>query len=377
MRIVFSSIPAFGHLYPMMPLAQACAAAGHDVLVTTGPPFLDRLPFRTAAGLPVNVTLDDVVQETIRRHPAAQGVELSIAMFADTTAGHAITTLLPVFESERPDLVVYEGMNVGAGIAAQLVGVPCAAFAIGLATVVPGMIERAALEHQSEVWLQRDLRPPNGGLAQLLIDPTPPSLQDAGVPEYPVSRIRSVPFNEGTAGVPTWLSEAPTRKRVYLTLGTVSFGAVEILHRALSEIAVLEVDLLVAVGPEGEPAALGEVPPNVHIERFVAQSTVLSMVDVVVHHGGTGTVLGALAFGLPQLVLPQGADQFFNGSLLERVGAARVLLNDNFAPGSITSAVSALLLGDAPERQTAGRLRDEIALMPSPDSVVDTLVGLV
>jgi UDP:flavonoid glycosyltransferase YjiC (YdhE family) len=44
---------------------------------------------------------------------------------------------------------------------------------------------------------------------------------------------------------------------------------------------------------DGEPAALGEVPDNVRVERFVAQSVVLSLVDVIVHHGGTGTVLGA------------------------------------------------------------------------------------
>jgi UDP:flavonoid glycosyltransferase YjiC (YdhE family) len=43
----------------------------------------------------------------------------------------------------------------------------------------------------------------------------------------------------------------------------------------------------------------------VHIERFVAQSEVLPLVDLIVHHGGTGTVLGALQAGLPQLLLPK------------------------------------------------------------------------
>ncbi|HEX3207642.1 MAG TPA: nucleotide disphospho-sugar-binding domain-containing protein, partial [Propionibacteriaceae bacterium] len=73
----------------------------------------------------------------------------------------------------------------------------------------------------------------------------------------------------------------------------MSFGAVEVLSRAIAEIALLDVDILVSVGPEGEPAALGEVPDNVHVERFVAQSAVLPLVDLIVHHGGTGTVLSA------------------------------------------------------------------------------------
>jgi UDP:flavonoid glycosyltransferase YjiC (YdhE family) len=67
-----------------------------------------------------------------------------------------------------------------------------------------------------------------------------------------------------------------------VTLGTLSFGAVEVLNRAIAEIVPLGVDILVTVGPDGEPAALGEVPDNVRVERFVAQSAVLSLVDVIV-----------------------------------------------------------------------------------------------
>jgi UDP:flavonoid glycosyltransferase YjiC (YdhE family) len=76
-------------------------------------------------------------------------------------------------------------------------------------------------------------------------------------------------------------------------------------------------------------------------------------------------VLGALEVGLPQLLLPQGADQFFNAEILTAAGAARVLPNDAQQPSAIGEAVHELL-GDAPERQVATRLCDEIAAMPSP-----------
>jgi UDP:flavonoid glycosyltransferase YjiC (YdhE family) len=148
-----------------------------------------------------------------------------------------------------------------------------------------------------------------------------------------------------------------------------------VLSRAISEIAPLDVDILVAVGPEGEPAALGELPDNVHVERFVAQSAVLPLVDLIVHHGGTGTVLGALEVGLPQLLLPQGADQFVNAQMLTAAGAVRALANDAQQHGAIGAAVQALL-GNCPERQAAIRLRDEIATMPAPAEVVPVLVEL-
>jgi UDP:flavonoid glycosyltransferase YjiC (YdhE family) len=140
--------------------------------------------------------------------------------------------------------------------------------------------------------------------------------------------IRSVAYNESNADVPAWLKAPRTRPCVYLTLGTVLFGAVEVLSRAITEIAPLDVEILVAVGPEGEPAALGELADNVHVERFVTQSEVLPQVDLIVHHGGTGTVLGALEVGLPQLLLPQGADQFVNAEMLTAAGAVRALTND-------------------------------------------------
>jgi UDP:flavonoid glycosyltransferase YjiC (YdhE family) len=88
----------------------------------------------------------------------------------------------------------------------------------------------------------------------------------------------------------------------------------------------------------------------------VAQSEVLPLVDLIVHHGGTGTVLGALEAGLPQLLLPQGADQFFNAEMLTTAGAVRALPNEAQQPGAIGEAVQALL-GDCPERQAAAQLR--------------------
>ncbi len=45
LKIVFASLGAYGHLYPMMPLALACRDAGHDVVVATGADVTaDRLP---------------------------------------------------------------------------------------------------------------------------------------------------------------------------------------------------------------------------------------------------------------------------------------------------------------------------------------------
>jgi UDP:flavonoid glycosyltransferase YjiC (YdhE family) len=376
-KIIFASLGAYGHLYPMMPLALACADAGHEVVIATGQPFLGRLPLPTVPGNPDTLELDWSIQEARRRHPDLHGQELSMAMFADVAAEQIAPIMIEQCERIRPDLVIFEGMDTGAGVAASVLGIPAAAYAIALLSSVYAMLHPATVRYQRDRWLQRNRTPPeaNSLLAAALINPAPPQLQRPDVTGTPSIPIRSVAYNDSSAGVPAWLTAERNRPRVYLTLGTVSYGAVEVLNRAIADIAPLDVDILVTVGPDGEPAALGEVPDNVHIERFVGQSAVLSLVDLIVHHGGTGTVLGALEVGLPQLVLPQGADQFLNAEILTAAGVGRALANDAQGPGAISEAVQALL-GDSAERQAASRVRDEIAAMPSPSEVVPQLVEL-
>ena len=351
----------------MMPLALACADSGHEPVIATGPPFVGRLPLPTVPGYPPDLELDWAIQEARRRHPDLHDQDFSMAMFADVTAESVAPTMIEQCERVRPDLVIYEAMNTGAGVAASVLGIPAVAYAIALASFFYGPLHGATAGYQREVWLQRGRTPPEGAglLAAAMIDPVPPTLRHPGDGEDVIIPIRTVAYNESTAEVPAWLSETRTRPRVYLTLGTVAFGAVEVLSRAVAEIAALDVDVLVTVGPEGEPAALGEVPDNVSVERFVAQSAVLPLVDLIVHHGGTGTVLSALEVGLPQLLLPQGADQFFNAEILTAAGAARALPNDAQQPGAIGEAVQALL-GDAPERQTAARLPMRLRRCPPP-----------
>ena len=376
-KIMFASLGAYGHVYPMMPLALACAAAGHETVIAVGPPFLDRLPLPTVPGYPPTLELDRAVQETRRRHPDLHDDDFGLAMFADVTAENVAPTMIEQCQQMSPDLVTYEGMNTGAGIAASVLGIPAAAYAIALTAAVYSALHPLTIRYQRHIWLQRDCNPPeeDGLLGAVLINPVPPSVaHTAEAPGHSIP-IRSVAYNESSAEVPAWLNAPRTRPRVYLTLGTVSFGAVEVLSRAISEIAPLNVDILVAVGPEGEPGALGELPDNVYVERFVAQSAVLPLVDLIVHHGGTGTVLGALERGLPQLLLPQGADQFLNAEILTAAGAVRALANDAQQDGAIGEAVQ-LLLGDCPERRAASRLRDEIAAMPAPADVVPALVEL-
>ena len=69
------------------------------------------------------------------------------------------------------------------------------------------------------------------------------------------------------------------------------------------------------------------------IERYLPHSAVLPRCDVVVSHGGSGTVIGALAAGLPSVVLPMGADQPLNAARCEALGVGVALDAVRVTPG--------------------------------------------
>jgi MGT family glycosyltransferase len=163
---------------------------------------------------------------------------------------------------------------------------------------------------------------------------------------------------------------------VYLTLGTVSFVALPVLREAARGLAALDADVLVAVGPERDPGSLGSLPEHVRITRFVPQSAVLKHADLVVHHGGSGTTLASLAWGLPQLVLPQALpDQALNAANVHAAGAGLML-----PPHEVTAAAVAerarTLLTEPYYAEQAGRVQQEIDRMPGPTETVPVLRAL-
>jgi UDP:flavonoid glycosyltransferase YjiC (YdhE family) len=93
------------------------------------------------------------------------------------------------------------------------------------------------------------------------------------------------------------------------------------------------------------------------------------------HHGGSGTTLGALTVGAPQLILPQGADQFANAEALSTAGAALRLLPDELSADAIAEHTGQLLPhhGHSGHRDAARAIAEEIARMPAPDEVARQL----
>ena len=136
MRVLFATTANAGHFRPLVPFAEACLAAGHDVLVAGK---AGAAPAARRAGLSFR-PIAEPNDEALARFRAGQaGLSATLAMGRALTdlyiglyAGAALEDMLAVVEEWRPDVVVRESAEFSALIAAQRLGVPHARVGIGL-----------------------------------------------------------------------------------------------------------------------------------------------------------------------------------------------------------------------------------------------------
>ena len=134
-------------------------------------------------------------------------------------------------------------------------------------------------------------------------------------------------------------------------------------------------EVIATVGSDIDPAILDPLPANAEMHRFVPQDDLLPRCACVVAHGGSGTLLGALAWGKPLLLLPQFADQFYNAERAFNAGLALVL-----APGEVTREAVLegvrKLLADVSFSECAAQAQGELAAMPDVEAVLDRIEKL-
>lgn len=397
MRALFSCVPGFGHFHPMVPLARAMQAGGHEVAFATAERFcrgvVEPAGFRAfPAGLsPLEVGRRMTGPASGPGGPASgpggpapgpeEGWRLGARMFAGVAGPPKAADLTRVIAGWRPHLVVHDSFDFGAPVAAAAAGLPWAAHSFGALQPAPLWERAEAL--LAPTWRERGMEPAERGgiFRHLYLDICPPSLQSPAITEVASARLlRPVPFDAPRGEqLPAWVAELdPRRPTLYVTLGTVfntTPGRFEAILAALAGPASPALNVVATVGPGRHPAEVGPQPDHVHVEAYLPQSLLLPHCHAVVCHGGSGTTLAALAHGLPLLVLPQGADQRRNGERCAALGAGAVLEASDLGPEALGATVSDLLSRPG-YRQAAGLVAAEIAGMPDPQGAVPALEAL-
>ena len=366
MRILISSCPLYGHVNTVLPLALAAQRAGHEVVVATGSDMTDHVARFRLGTWPVGPT-----------HAEAGGnqQESWLTYFAATGARRA-HDLVPRAIDWQPDWVIHEETELAGPVVAALTGARHAVHGLGL--MPPSRIWQpfaAGIEDIGRLWRSLDGAATLQAATYLHI--CPPALQPTDEAMWrtvqPLRPAAGLPVADErlAAGIASLSRDRPT---VHLTLGTVFHEAHEVLAQAIAGLCRLPVHLIVTVGPAADPARFGPQPAHVHIARYLPHALLLPRCDLVVSQGGAGILFGALAHGLPQLVLPQGADQFMNAQACCDCGAGLSLTADQLSADAIAASAERLLREPA-FRTAARRVQAQIQAMPDADAVVETLLS--
>lgn len=412
MRVLLTSFAHTTHFQPLVPLAWALRAAGHEVRVASQPALTDVITGSGLTAVPVGrdheiaAVRERMAGEPRMNHPAtvfptslsqpltwehALGIDTLVVpyYYALVNNDSMIDDLVAFARGWQPDLVLWEPTTYAGAIAARVCGAAHARLmwspdVVGDARVrFLDLLARQPAEHREDPlaeWLTWTLRRFGSTFdeevvtGQWTIDPTPPSLRPpTGLPTL---GMRYVPYN-GPSVVPPWLHEPPARPRICLTLGISAregLGPDRVSVADLVEaIATLDVEV-VATLDATQRARLPAVPANVRVEEFVPLQVLLPSCAAVIHHNGAGTYATAMSYGVPQIIVPDIWDGTYKAKAIAELGAG---VHVDSAELTVDAIRKACLRALEPEMTAAARrLREETLREPSPAGIVGELERL-
>ena len=382
---LFVTFEGGGNVPPVLGVARRLVARGHDVRVLTEPCLRAAVEAAGARFIPFTRHFtredrtEDLIGDSAARTPIGalrQSLERLVfgpaRIVAEETRG--------AMDGARPDVVVADALMPGALVAAEAAGIPRVVLfhmpeylpGPGRPAAGPGFLPRADVVGRlrdgvmTRLFLGQisaclpafnDARHAFGlaplGTARELIGQYHAAdlrlIQTSEAFDFPIapppSNVRYVgPVLDDPDWAGAWESpwpEADRRPLVVASLSSTFQDQRDALRRIIAALGTLEVRGLVTLGP----AMAGErfdLPANVVAVPSAPHARLFPHAAAVVTHAGHGTVMRALAHGVPLLCLPMGRDQDDNAARVVARGAG-LRLRRSARPPRIAAAVRRLL----------------------------------
>lgn len=387
MKILFTAIPVHSHIAPMLPLVDSAVRAGHEVAFVTGAegvPLVERAGVRTIelghswadSSLWYTALLGDTRPDL--SNPDDALLHYIVNVFV-RHLGHGMAPgLIPLVAEMSPHVVISDMSELAGRAAATLAGVPHIVHGFGpqQSGTIAAPVGDAIAEMQSAYGISEEVS--RGWNEELYLDVWPAVVEDRSrkmfenvLPLLPAVVSPALAADEILHGM-------PFDRTVYVTLGTMfntTASGAQALQKLISVFDDEQVNAIVTVGRDGDVARFDTGRENVRVRDFVPQNAVLPYVDAVLSHGGAGTALGALAHGIPQVMMPIATDQHRIAERIVDAGAGLVVSQDSSVE-EIRSAVHAAL-SDRRFTEGAGAVAPLLGAIPDADALLrDLVLGL-
>ena len=405
MRIVLAAEGTRGDVQPMIELGARAADAGHDVVLCGTSDFAAQAASRSVRFVSCGTSFRDFLAthaDVIDRHPARALVE-GIRYLRQ----HFETRLAALLDlAQGADLVVGAGAEMAASSAAEATGaayryvVYCPAMFPSREhgpiftpwQSLPGWVNRALwpLVIRPLTWSLRSvLGParrrlgldPRTDMIALLLGRRPllavdPSLArapaDAPVPVDQMASLHPLDGDPLPAKLESFLEAGPPP--VYLGFGSMPDPDPAGTTRTLVD-AVVRVGCRAVIGAGWAELGGGPLPEGVIAIEAVSHPTLFPRCAAVVHHGGAGTTTTAGRSGVPQLVVPHIADQFYWARRVTQLGVSVPAMTRRRLDAAGLAAALEAILDNEIVAERARDLGDRLRAEAAASDPVRALVG--
>lgn len=405
-----------GNIPPQLALIRRLVERGHRVRVLAPRVLRSRIeatgavyiPFRHVPEHDASSPATDLAKDFQARTTMTAAARTRDRVIFGTASAYSKDVAAAIAD-ERPDVVAADYFLLGAYVAAERAGIPLAGlihmiyplpapglppFGMGfqpangplgrardaLFTQVFRSFYNAGLSTLNQIRADSGLPPLTAAFEQFeratrLLVTTSPSF-DFPATALPANVRYVGPQLDDPAWIEPWAPPQPPDRcpLVLVSLSTTYQRQGDLMRRIIAALADMPVQGLVTLGPALQPADFS-LPPNVRAESYVPHVLVCPHTDLVVTHGGHGTVLTALHSGVPLVCLPMGRDQADN--------AARVMWRGAGLRCSSRAGVADLrrtmrrVLEEPHFREGARRIADAIVREGGPSAAIAELEALV
>jgi UDP:flavonoid glycosyltransferase YjiC (YdhE family) len=179
------------------------------------------------------------------------------------------------------------------------------------------------------------------------------------------------PDTEPVAGL-----DEPGAPWVLATISSQLQDDLRLADAALSALADRPVRVLLSLGPGHDRSELSRVPPNARVESVVSHAEVLGRAVLLLSHAGHGSVMKALWYGRPMVLVPWGRDQPGVAARAHALGVAVVVPPDSVSTAALPAALDKAL-ADVRMRRRAEQHAVRLQVTNPPAVAADLLETLL
>jgi len=161
---------------------------------------------------------------------------------------------------------------------------------------------------------------------------------------------------------------------LYVSYGSLGSGDTDLLKRVIEAIGKMPVRALVNVGDYIDQYT--DIPPNVIIDKWFPQPSVIPKVNAVIHHGGNNSFTECLYFGKPAIIMPYVWDGHDNAKRVQETGHGFKLDRYNWTESELSEKIMAMLT----DKKMKAKLKKTSAAMraqPGPAKAAKVLDALM